>query len=117
MKHRVGNSGDARGKPFGEHPLFMQKAKSHNRDYNNQGFDTVGGFYKVIQGDHLGFRYETLKEIGRGTFGQVIQCIDHKTGKHVAIKISKNLRIAGLKNCMREIHMLERVSRSQTIYS
>ena len=47
---------------------------------NNFGFDTSEGFYKVIEGDHLAFRYETIKEIGRGSYGQVIHCIDHKLG-------------------------------------
>lgn len=58
---------------------------------NNHGYDTQAGFYQVISGDHLAFRYETLQELGRGTFGQVIRCRDHKTGKYVAIKMSKNL--------------------------
>ena len=40
-----------------------------------------------IEGDHIAFRYEILQECGRGAFGQVLKCIDHKTGKEVAIKI------------------------------
>ena len=32
----------------------------------------------------------------------------------VAIKISKNLRIAGLENCMREVRLLEKVGGTQT---
>lgn len=45
------------------------------------------GSFKVIEGDHIAFRYEILHECGRGAFGQVLKCIDHKTGKEVAIKI------------------------------
>ena len=77
---------------------------------HNQGYDTATGFYQAIQGDHLDYRYETLKEIGRGTFGQVLLCMDHKTGKHVAIKVSKNLVQAGVDNCMREVRLLDQAN-------
>jgi hypothetical protein len=36
---------------------------------NNNGFDRNGGFYKLVIGDHLAFRYEVIEEIGRGAFG------------------------------------------------
>ena len=74
---------------------------------NNHGYDTATGFYQAINGDHLDYRYETLQELGRGTFGQVLRCKDHKTGKQVAIKVSKNLNYAGIENCMREVRLLE----------
>jgi dual specificity tyrosine-phosphorylation-regulated kinase 2/3/4 len=44
----------------------------------------------VIEGDHIAFRYQVLQECGRGAFGQVLKCLDHKTEKVVAIKIIKN---------------------------
>ena len=37
--------------------------------------------------DHVAFRYEILEVIGKGSFGQVIRALDHKTGQQVAIKI------------------------------
>ena len=46
---------------------------------NNYGFDRNGGLYNVIQGDHIAYRYEVIKEVDRGAFGQVLKCIDHKT--------------------------------------
>lgn len=36
---------------------------------------------------HYFFRYEILEVIGKGSFGQVIRALDHKTGQHIAIKI------------------------------
>jgi dual specificity tyrosine-phosphorylation-regulated kinase 2/3/4 len=42
---------------------------SHSYQNNNNGFDRQGGFYKVIIGDHIGYRFEILKELDRGAFG------------------------------------------------
>jgi len=36
------------------------------------------------------FRYEILDMLGKGSFGQVAKCYDHKTGEYVAIKIIRN---------------------------
>ncbi|KAK8845977.1 hypothetical protein M9Y10_020915 [Tritrichomonas musculus] len=45
-------------------------------------------FYdKINSKDHLAYRYEIVKNLGSGSFGKVIQAIDHKTKKQVAIKI------------------------------
>ena len=57
----------------------------------------------MIEGDHLAFRYETLQELGRGTFGAVVKCRDHKTGRIVAVKITKNQSLAGPESFMREV--------------
>ena len=43
-----------------------------------------------IEHDHIAFRYEILEIIGKGSFGQVIRALDHKTNTHVAIKIIRN---------------------------
>ncbi|KAJ9474985.1 Dual-specificity kinase, partial [Pseudozyma hubeiensis] len=56
----------------------------------NHGFDDERGDYNVISKDHLAFRYEIIDLLGRGSFGQVLQCLDHKTGKTVAIKLIRN---------------------------
>lgn len=56
----------------------------------NNGFDFENGNYKVISGDHLAYRYEIQKIIGKGSFGVVCKCFDHKTKELVAIKILKS---------------------------
>ena len=56
----------------------------------NFGFDDDIGNYVIIQGDHLAYRYEILGILGKGSFGQVCKCLDHKTGKIVAVKIIRN---------------------------
>ena len=43
--------------------------------------------YFQVPHDHIAYRYEILEVIGRGSFGQVIRALDHKTNTQVAIKI------------------------------
>ena len=57
---------------------------------NNFGFDDERGDYTIVIGDHLAYRYEVVDILGKGSFGQVVRCIDHKTGALVAIKIIRN---------------------------
>jgi dual specificity tyrosine-phosphorylation-regulated kinase 2/3/4 len=57
---------------------------------HNFGYDDERGDYTIIKGDHLAYRYEIVDILGKGSFGQVVRCIDHKTGGLVAIKIIRN---------------------------
>jgi len=59
-------------------------------DGTNNGYDDEKHFYLHIPHDHIAYRYEVLKEIGKGSFGQVIKAYDHKTHQHVALKIMRN---------------------------
>ena len=52
--------------------------------------DLPDGEYPLRIGDHLAYRYEVLSVIGRGSFGQVCKCLDHKDGQLVAVKVLKN---------------------------
>ena len=40
--------------------------------------------------DHIAYRYEILNLLGKGSFGQVCECFDHKKKEKVALKIIKN---------------------------
>jgi dual specificity tyrosine-phosphorylation-regulated kinase 2/3/4 len=53
-------------------------------------FDDESGDYKVNVADHLAYRYEIVEILGKGTYGQVVKCLDHKRRELVAIKIIKN---------------------------
>lgn len=53
-------------------------------------YDNDKADYKAYVGEHLGYRYEILTELGSGSFGQAFKCLDHKTHKLVAVKIIKN---------------------------
>lgn len=58
----------------------------------NAGFDDDKGRYKLVKNDHIGYRYEVLKGLGRGSFGEVVRAFDHKTQQHYALKIIRNER-------------------------
>lgn len=70
------------------------RAKKHVGDLNSQsanfGYDDERGDYNIVTGDHLAYRYEVVDVLGKGSFGQVVRCVDHKTGKLVAVKIIRN---------------------------
>ncbi|MES1913251.1 MAG: hypothetical protein MHM6MM_005458 [Cercozoa sp. M6MM] len=57
---------------------------------NNGGFDDPHGDYIVRTADHLAYRYEILKVIGKGAFGRVVLVRDHATEDFVAVKIIRN---------------------------
>jgi len=57
---------------------------------NNCGYDDEQGSYTHIVHDHLAYRYEVLKVIGKGSFGQVVKAYDHKSHHHVALKMVRN---------------------------
>ncbi|GAA5898348.1 hypothetical protein JCM8208_006953 [Rhodotorula glutinis] len=57
---------------------------------NNHGFDDERGDYLLVMHDHIQFRYEVVGVLGKGSFGQVLECRDHKTGDMVAVKIIRN---------------------------
>lgn len=59
-------------------------------DAPNFGYDDERGDYTIVPGDHLSYRYEIIDVLGKGSFGQVVRCIDHKLGVLVAVKIIRN---------------------------
>ena len=56
----------------------------------NYGYDDERGDYNIVLGDHLAYRYEVVDVLGKGSFGQVVRCVDHKNGGVVAVKIIRN---------------------------
>ncbi|CAI4226869.1 unnamed protein product [Auanema sp. JU1783] len=57
---------------------------------NNYGYDDETGSYQLVAHDHIAYRYEILKVIGKGSFGQVIKAYDHKYQQYVALKLVRN---------------------------
>ncbi|KAM3173416.1 hypothetical protein ACTXT7_012545 [Hymenolepis weldensis] len=57
---------------------------------SNSGFDDESGSYIYTLHDHIAYRYEVLKILGKGSFGQVVKVFDHKTNTFVALKMVRN---------------------------
>lgn len=74
--------------------LGSKKAKKVKGDVNreecNYGYDDEKGDYKMIIGDHIGYRWEVKEFLGQGSFGIAVKCFDWKEKKEVALKIIKN---------------------------
>ncbi|KPJ13245.1 Dual specificity tyrosine-phosphorylation-regulated kinase 2 [Papilio machaon] len=70
--------------------LEANKVQARANLPNNCGFDDENGSYNKQMHDHIAYRYEILEVIGKGSFGQVIRALDHRTGDQVAIKIIRN---------------------------
>ncbi|XP_072810527.1 dual specificity tyrosine-phosphorylation-regulated kinase 4 isoform X3 [Vicugna pacos] len=65
--------------------LHMAPAK-----FSKTSFDDEHGSYMKVLHDHIAYRYEVLEMIGKGSFGQVAKCLDHKNNEFVALKIIRN---------------------------
>ena len=56
----------------------------------NNGFDSKEQEYIVRYNEHIAYRYEVVKKLGKGSFGIVLRVFDHKNKEFVALKILKN---------------------------
>ena len=67
-----------------------EKSDKSSSNTNNYNYDDAQGGYILVQNDHIAYRYEILRIIGKGSFGQVIKAFDHKLKTNVSIKIVRN---------------------------
>lgn len=70
-------------------------------------FDDAEGFYIPVIHDQIAYRYEILKVLGKGSFGQVIKAFDHKHSLYVAIKIVRNTDDRFTRQAEEEVRMLK----------
>ncbi|XP_050408114.1 dual specificity tyrosine-phosphorylation-regulated kinase 4 [Patella vulgata] len=70
--------------------LESKKIEGVSGGAQNNGYDDENGSYLKAMHDHLVYRYEILEVLGKGSFGQVVKCFDHKLDKMIAIKIIRN---------------------------
>lgn len=73
---------------FVGHKAKKPRATASSAD--NNGFDDDRGDYLWNLNDHIGFRYEILGVLGKGSFGQVLKCFDWKTNQLTALKVIRN---------------------------
>ena len=67
-----------------------KKIRSHTG--KNNGYDDDRGDYRLVLHDHIAYRYEVLSVVGKGSFGKVAKCFDHKRQEFVALKIIRNMK-------------------------
>ncbi|XP_022253545.1 dual specificity tyrosine-phosphorylation-regulated kinase 4-like isoform X1 [Limulus polyphemus] len=70
--------------------LEASKIEGDEGASQNSGYDDENGSYLKVLHDHIAYRYEILEVIGKGSFGEVIRALDHKTNQQVALKIIRN---------------------------
>ncbi|XP_026168234.1 dual specificity tyrosine-phosphorylation-regulated kinase 4 isoform X2 [Mastacembelus armatus] len=70
--------------------LGSQKIEGSQGAPQNSGYDDEHGSYIRVLHDHIAYRFEVLEVIGKGSFGQVLKCLDHKNNELVALKIIRN---------------------------
>ncbi|XP_051807854.1 dual specificity tyrosine-phosphorylation-regulated kinase 4 isoform X4 [Acanthochromis polyacanthus] len=70
--------------------LGSQKIEGSQGAPQNSGYDDEHGSYIRVLHDHIAYRFEVLEVIGKGSFGQVLKCLDHKNNELVAIKMIRN---------------------------
>jgi len=86
--------------------VFDNKISGEFSKQSNYGYDDRDGSYNVVPHDHIAYRYEVLKILGRGSFGQVVKAYDHKSKGFVALKIIRNDR-RFLHQAKKEVKILE----------
>ncbi|KAJ3273771.1 Dual specificity tyrosine-phosphorylation-regulated kinase 3 [Terramyces sp. JEL0728] len=74
------------------HDVYNLSGTNFDQDGNvyNNGYDDSRGDLYLTRHDHVGYRYEILSLLGKGSFGQVVKCYDHKTKTNIALKIIRN---------------------------
>lgn len=76
-----------------------------------ENYDDENGYFRGFYGDHIAFRYEILESLGKGTFGEVFKCLDHKINKCVAIKVVRNIN-SQCKLAQEELEILKYLSKN-----
>uniref|UniRef100_A0A8B9JIP3 dual-specificity kinase n=1 Tax=Astyanax mexicanus TaxID=7994 RepID=A0A8B9JIP3_ASTMX len=94
-------------------PVTLAEAEKQRSDSGTRALcvrDDEEGHLICRSGDVLQERYEIVGTLGEGTFGRVMECIDHRRGgSHVALKIIKN--VEKYKEAARlEINVLEKIN-------
>lgn len=65
---------------------YLKKANDSESTIFENGFE----YFNFKENSHIAYRYEQIQFLGRGSFGTVVKCFDHKMQKHVAIKVIFN---------------------------
>jgi len=70
--------------------FYMGNGVAKVNAINNGSYDDDKGDYNTYVGEQVGYRYEIIDILGKGSFGQAIKCLDHKHQRLVALKIIRS---------------------------
>ncbi|KAJ1334894.1 hypothetical protein BSLG_008048 [Batrachochytrium salamandrivorans] len=87
---KIGGSKRRTGADLAETWNVEGTVKDRDGAVYNSGFDDTRGDLYLTRHDHICYRYEILSLLGKGSFGQVLKCYDHKSKTNVALKIIRN---------------------------
>lgn len=88
--YKIGTSKRKTGSDLGELYNLQGTTRDQDGGVYNSGYDDSRGDIYLTKHDHVGYRYEIISLLGKGSFGQVCRCYDHKHKTQVAIKIIRN---------------------------
>lgn len=80
------------------------------------GYDDERGDLIVVEHDHLAYKYEILGILGKGSFGQVLKCFDHKSKTMRAVKVIPN-RTRFQRQAMVEVKILRYLHEKVLLHS
>ncbi len=89
-----------------------EEIKKHSRIYYidfKRPFFSVTNRLMLTKGNHIHYRYEVNKSLGKGSFSNVYKCYDHKHGKDVAIKVLRDESRFIKQAALYEIPILEKL--------
>jgi dual specificity tyrosine-phosphorylation-regulated kinase 2/3/4 len=72
---------------------YNKKVKPLMTGGANFGYDDAQHHYRASIGDHIAYRFEIRSILGKGAFGQVLKCYDHKNKTSVALKVIVNTEL------------------------
>ncbi|VDM30236.1 unnamed protein product [Hydatigera taeniaeformis] len=93
--------GENMSREFAKHLSFRLNGRKNSKDTT----------YHEIPHDHIDFRYECIRSLGKGSFGNVVLVIDHKEGKECALKVVRR-DIRFTTQAKEEIAILELLQKS-----
>ena len=85
---------------------FMGNRISREKFEFTRNYDDENDDYKCYVGDQVGYQYEIIDILGKGSFGQAIKCYDHKNKIPICLKIIRSSKKL-YKQAMIEVKILK----------